>query len=122
VERILRTPAVARVPFPPPDVLGVTQVGGTLMAVLDLGTRLRGAPAAAPGRLLVVRAPGARETVGLLVDAVGSLVETDGPGAAPPAEADAVLPPGWLTGTVELDGGRRVALLCVERVLEGGEA
>ncbi|HET6231510.1 MAG TPA: chemotaxis protein CheW [Longimicrobiaceae bacterium] len=122
VERILRPPAVSRVPFAPRDVLGIAQVGGVMMAVLDLGTRLRGAPAGEPGRLLVVSRGRGTEPVGLRVDAVGGLVDTEGHVAAPPDEAEAALPPGWLTGTVETADGRRVALLDVERVLEGGQA
>lgn len=121
VREVLRPPPVTRVPFPPPDVRGVVQVRGALVAVLDLGTRLRGGPAAGPGRLVVVTPPRGGEPVGLLVDAVTGMVETDPEGLRPaPPEAEAALPEGWLAGVAEPEPGRRVALLHLERVL--GEA
>jgi len=121
VQRVLRPPPVSRVPFPPPDVRGVAQVGGAVLAVLDLGTRLGGAPAAAPGRLVVVRPGRGREPVAIHVDNVDELVD-DGEVEPPlPEEAAAALPEGWITGVARLRDGRRVALLDVERVLGGGD-
>jgi chemotaxis signal transduction protein len=98
----------------------VAQIGGTVMAVLDLGTRLGIGPAAVPGRMVVVWGRG-REPVGLLVDQVVGLVDTGGVLAAPIEEVEAALPRGWLAGVVEPAPGRRIALLDLERVL-GGEA
>ncbi len=120
VREVLRPVPLTRVPFPPPDVRGVAQVRGTVMAVLDLGTRLGMGPAARAGRMVVVWGRG-REAVGLLVDRVEGLVETGGALAPPPEEAEAALPAGWLAGVVEPVPGRRIALLDLERVL-GGEA
>jgi len=120
VREVLRPAPLTRVPFPLPDVRGVAQVGGTVMAVLDLGTRLGMGPAAVPGRMVVVWGRG-REPVGLLVDRVLGLVDTGGALAAPMEEAEAALPHGWLVGVVEPVPGRRIALLDLERVL-GGEA
>lgn len=122
VERVLRPPPVSRVPHPPRDVQGVAQVGGAVLAVVDLGTRLRGRPAALPGRLVVVRGAGAAEPVALRVDAVAGLVDGAALPEAPPDEAQAALPEGWITAVVEQGGGRRVALLDLDRVLGEGEA
>lgn len=118
VREVLRPPPVTRVPFPPPDVRGVAQVRGALVTVLDLGTRLRGMPAADSGRMVVVAGP-AGEALGLLVDRVLGLVETAG--EAPPTEAEVSLPAGWLAGVAEPTPGRRVALLDLERVLAGDD-
>jgi chemotaxis signal transduction protein len=122
VREVLRPPPLTRVPFPPDGVRGVAQVRGTVMAVVDLGTRLGMAPVAGVGRLVVVWARG-REAVGLLVDRVVGLVDDDEGGAhePPPDEAEAALPPGWLAGVAVPVPGRRVALLHLERVL-GEEA
>lgn len=119
VVEVLRPPPLTRVPFPPADVRGVAQVRGAVLAVVDLGVRLGVGPAAAPGRLVVVRGPG-REAVGLLVDRVTGVVEDDGARLPAPAEAEAALPPGWLEGVAEPAPGRRVALLALERVLDRG--
>jgi len=117
VSRVLRPPPVSRVPFPPPDVQGVAQVGGAVVAVLDLGTRLGGAPAVQPGRLLVVRPGRGREPVAVRVDGVGGLVDDEAAEPPEPQEAAAALPEGWITGVARMDDGRRVALLDLERVL-----
>jgi purine-binding chemotaxis protein CheW len=120
VREVLRPPPVTRVPFAPRGVRGVAQVRGTVLAVVDLGTRLGMAPVAGAGRMVVVWARG-REAVGLLVDRVVGLMEDGGDEELPPDEAEAALPPGWLAGVAVPAPGRRVALLHLERVL-GEEA
>lgn len=120
VREVVRPPPVTRVPFAPPAVRGVAQVRGTVLAVVDLGARLGTGPVGPPGRLVVVWGRG-REAVGLLVDRVAGLVETEGGDEPLPDEAEAALPPGWLAGVAVPRPGRRVALLHLERVL-GDEA
>ncbi len=120
VREVLRPPPVTRVPFAPAGVRGVAQVRGTVLAVVDLGTRLGMAPVDGAGRMVVVWGRG-REAVGLLVDRVVGLMEDGGGDELPPDEAEAALPPGWLAGVAVPAPGRRVALLHLERVL-GEEA
>lgn len=119
VREVLRPPPLTRVPFAPPGVRGVAQVRGTVLAVVDLGARLGMRPAGTHARLVVVW-PRGRQAVGLLVDRVVGLMEGGGE-TAPPDEAEAALPPGWLAGVAVPEEGRRVALLHLERVL-GEEA
>lgn len=122
VREVLRPPPLTRVPFAPAAVRGVAQVRGTVLAVVDLGTRLGTAPVGEAGRLVVVWGRG-REAVGLLVDRVAGLLEEgEGEDEPPPDEAEAALPPGWLAGVAVPRPGRRVALLHLERVLDGAEA
>jgi chemotaxis signal transduction protein len=120
VREVLRPPPVTRVPFALDGVLGIAQVRGTVLAVVDLGERLGLAPVGGAGRLVVVWG-GGREAVGLLVDRVVGLLEEDGDEEDAPDEAAAALPPGWLAGIAVPRSGRRVALLHLERVL-GEEA
>lgn len=121
VRAVLRPPPITRTPFPPPDVCGVVQVRGALLAVLDLGTRLRGRPARRPGRLVVV-AGAAPEPVALLVDAVNGLVAVPALPLPPPAEAEAPLPEGWLAGVLRPAPGRLVTLLNLDAVLTAESA
>lgn len=122
VRAVLRPPPLTRVPFPPPDVAGVVHLRGALVAVLDLGTRLRSGPARRPGRLVVVASGGGGEPLALLVDAVAGTVDTEEWVEPPPAEAVAALPDGWLEGMVRSAGGGLVALLHLDNVLAGEDA
>lgn len=116
VREVLRPAPVTRTPFPPPDVRGVAHLRGALLPVMDLGTRLGGAPAQEPGRMVVVEGA---EPVALLVDRITGVVETDELVIPPPPEAEAALPAGWLAGVVTPDEGRMVALLNLGPVLAG---
>ncbi|HEX7242420.1 MAG TPA: chemotaxis protein CheW [Longimicrobiaceae bacterium] len=122
VREVLRPPPVTRTPFPPPDVVGVVHLRGALLAVLDLGTRLGGRPAATPGRLVVVSTGAGRERLALRVDRVSGVVETDDLVLPPPPEAAAALPEGWLAGVVSPADGRLVTLLRIDHVLSGVHA
>ncbi|HEV2149283.1 MAG TPA: chemotaxis protein CheW [Longimicrobiaceae bacterium] len=122
VRAVLRPPPLTRVPFPPPDVAGLVHLRGALVAVLDLGTRLRSGPARRPGRLVVVARGDGGEPLALLVDAVAGTVETGDLVDPPPAEAVAALPDGWLEGVVRSAEGRPVALLHLDNVLAGVDA
>lgn len=116
VREVLRPPPITRTPFPPPDIRGVTHLRGSLLPVIDLGSRLRGVPAGLPGRLVVVE-QGA-ERFALLVDRVTGVVEEDLP-EIPPAEAEAALPAGWLAGMLVPEDGRLIPLLDLGPVLAG---
>jgi chemotaxis signal transduction protein len=119
VREVLRPPPLTRAPFPPPDVRGLAQVRGALLAVLDLGTRLGGSPAAAPGRLVVVDSPGG-EPLGLLVDEVTGMLDPAAEAPLPPPdETEAALPTGWVTSISEHGPGRLVAYLDLSSVLAG---
>lgn len=118
IREVLRPPAITQTPDAPADVCGVAQVRGTLLAVVDLGMRLGGIAAAPPGRLVVVQHAGG-EPLGLLVDAIGGLLEVEGDLQPVPAEADAALPDGWLAGMAAVPPDRLVAVLNLDRVLSG---
>jgi purine-binding chemotaxis protein CheW len=73
VREVLRAPAITEVPRAPAHILGVITVRGEVVAVLDARARLglSGEPAAG-GRIVIVEAGDG--SIGLLVDAVSSVV------------------------------------------------
>lgn len=100
------TPPISRLPLPRPEVAGVTSVRGDLVPVLDLGLRLLGTPARRPGHIVLVRHEETGTIVGLLVDAVETLVTPlEGEVREVPKAAEAALPPELVTGVVDDDDG-----------------
>jgi purine-binding chemotaxis protein CheW len=117
VTGVIRVPSITRLPFPPPDILGVASVRGTLVPVLDLGARLLRRPASRHGRVVLVEEPSAGQPMGLLVDSVVGLVSgTPGTGAIPP-EIEASLPNGWVAGILAAEADDLTTLLELEPVL-----
>lgn len=105
VLEILRTPPITRLPLAAREVAGVVSIRGVVIPVLDLGERLLGTAAARPGRLVLVRHEASGSMVGLLVDGVGTLLSVRADELRPPPpEAEAELPPGYVTGVVTGDG------------------
>jgi purine-binding chemotaxis protein CheW len=118
VREVLRTPRITAIPFAPAYVAGVVSVRGVLIPVVDLGIRLLGQAAVAPGRLVVVAGGAESGPVGLLVDAITGLVDA-APDLVlpPPAEAEAALPAGFVTGVLAPEAGQLVTLLHLPPVL-----
>lgn len=76
VRKILRPVPVARVPGASPEVLGLMNCHGEVLAILDLRRILGAEPAGAatPGKLVVVLHFGQKEA-GIVVDAVGDICD-----------------------------------------------
>ena len=102
-ERTLRMVAVTPLPQAPEVVLGVINVQGTVLPVLDMRARFR-LPRRPPGpddQLLIARTP--RRTVALAVDSVITVMETEEARmVAPEAILSAV---DYVAGVVKLDDG-----------------
>lgn len=110
VKEIVRVPAITRVPRVPAFVLGVANLRGSILPILDLVQRL-GLPGTArtdDARVIVVELDG--KPAGLLVDRVAEVLRAaaDEVGPAPAASLDAGTP---VAGIVRLDGGRRLVVL-----------
>lgn len=110
-------PPVTPVPHLPPWVLGVTNLRGEILSVVDLALFLgAAAEGSAMGRLLVVRGAGPEPYTGLVVDQVAGLASF---AASRVVRAAALLDDPasiYLTGVVE-QGGEVVAVLDVARLL-----
>lgn len=101
VLEVVAPPPISRLPLSQPELLGVTSVRGQLLPVLDLGIRLLGAPAARPGRIVVVRHEGSGSLVGLFSDDVRTIIQVGGDEVQPPPEAaEARFPAELMKGVV----------------------
>jgi chemotaxis signal transduction protein len=118
VREVLRVPPITRLPFPPPTILGIVSIRGTLVPVMDLGLRLLDRAADRQGRLVVVREPDRDGLVGLLVDEVLDLVPLEQATIDPPDEVEASLPAGWILGVLSPDANRLVTMLDLTSILD----
>ena len=84
VQEVIRLGPVTPVPYAPEEVLGVINLRGKIVTIVDLGLRL-GFPKAVAGadsRIFIVEDRG--EFIGLLVDRVDEVVEVDEDHCQPP--------------------------------------
>ena len=116
VQEVIKLGHVTPVRHAPADVVGIVNLRGRIVSVLDLGMKLALPPIVpAPGnRVLIVEDRG--ETVGLLVDAVSDVVELDGTALEPPPPNLCGIQGDVITG-VTSEAGQLVALLDLGRTL-----
>lgn len=117
VHEVLHVPPITRLPFPPPSVLGVVNVRGVVLPIIDLGDRIFGVPAKRDGRIVVVTESQSRSDIALLVDQVIDLVPLDIDSGDLPPELAASLPSGWIDSVISPGPDRLVTLLNLEPVL-----
>jgi len=81
VREVLETVRITKIPGGTPDMLGVIDVRGAVVPVLDMVRKLTGAPGAIDGESAIVVLDavdgGAGRAVGLLVDAVLGVADQD---------------------------------------------
>ena len=77
VGEVMPAPQVWPVPLAPPWVVGVVDVRGAIVTVIDPGLRLHGRPAAADAQMVLVGTDDPGEQVGLLVDGIAGLLDQD---------------------------------------------
>jgi purine-binding chemotaxis protein CheW len=123
VQEIARCESATRVPRVPPAVLGVVNLRGTVLPVVDAAIGLGLPPAARTDqRCLLVVEPviaAERTVLGLVADAVDGVLEV------PPNELGTVpatgtrVPPGLLIGLIRQEGGF-VSVLDLDRLFGAG--
>jgi purine-binding chemotaxis protein CheW len=116
VEEVVRLPRTTPVPHAPDYLLGVMNLRGNILSVIDLGRRLD-LGAAEPGetsRVYIVR--DRAELVGLLVDRAADVVELD-PSAFEPPPANVRGVERKFLRAIGRTGGRLAAVLDSEAVL-----
>ncbi|MDO9710928.1 chemotaxis protein CheW [Paracraurococcus lichenis] len=125
VLEILDTRRVTKLPDAPAWILGLIDVRGRSVPVMDLRTRLGlpRVPATEHSRILVLDVPGdgGRLVAGLVVDRVFEITALDPPGAEPPPDMGGA----WRSDHVCAVGRRNegfVIILNVPHLLRGTEA
>lgn len=122
VREILDLQPMSQLPNAPPELLGLIDLRGQSIPVVDLALRL-GVPRSmdeAGGRILVVEGNAGEPPLGLLVDRVESVLEIE----SDAVEARPETLPGWdgsaVAGVTRLNG--RLTLLLAQSAVFGEEA
>ena len=118
VSEVIRDGSLTPVPGASPDLLGVRQLRGRIVPVMDGRRRLglaAGEPAVDPATVRIVLLVQGGQTFGLKVDAIGELVDSTGSDIAPPPAGRAARADDPVSGVLAWQGGF-VALLDVRRL------
>lgn len=118
VQEVIRTPPITPVPLADPGVRGMVNLRGQVVTVLDLRCQLGLPPSAEPGPVTVV-VRHEDETVGLVVDAAGDVVEV-GPDAQDPRPETLTGPPARLISATCRLTDRLLLVLDVEQAVRVG--
>ena len=120
VQEIKGWDTVTRVPYSPNYILGVINLRGAIVPVVDLRVRFSLASAAfdAATVIIVVHVPGARgeRIVGIVVDAVSDVYSVASHNIQPPPDAMGAVDQMYVTGLANLDG-KLVIILDIERLV-----
>jgi len=110
VEEVVRSRGTTPVPHSPPYVLGIMNLRGKIVSVIDLGRKLElGASASGEdSRLYIVR--DREELVGLLVDRTADVIEVDTAALEPPP-ANIGGPASKFFRVVARTGGKLITIL-----------
>lgn len=116
VREVSPTPPITLTPNMPTGVEGVISLRGSIIPVISLAhfIRLEGAPSGIGETLIVTEF--SRHTQGFLVQSVDRIIRVDWDRVKPP-ESNLAGQDGMITAITELDDGRLVSILDVERVL-----
>ena len=119
VQEVIRLGAVTRVRLGPEEVLGVINLRGRIVTLLDVGLLL-GLGSAVPGRdsrIFIVEDRG--EFLGLLVDRMGEVIEVD-PGGGEPLPANLATSQAKVFQCIRRSAGRVIAVLNAAELLASG--
>lgn len=118
VQEVLRTPAITPVPLAPPAVLGLVNLRGQVVTVLDLRTQLGLPTPAEPGPVTVV-VRHEDDVIGLVADAAGDVVAVTDEDHDPRPDTLTGPPARLISGTCRLPG-QLLLVLDVEQAVQVG--
>jgi len=113
------TPATP-LPHAPPFVLGVVNLRGVVLPIVDLAVRLGFPPSQPTARHAIIVVEFGDQVAGLLVDGVSDIFTADDAQIQPTPEIAAGTAKLYLRGVIALDG-RLVAVLDVDNLLPSAE-
>lgn len=121
VQEIIRVPAITRVPNTSMSILGVTNLRGRIVPVMDLRVLLGAevAETTLASRVVIINQPDG--DIGLWVDGVSEVLDVQDADIDPSSTIDWLADATTLRGVAKLDG-RLVGLLDMERLLADGAA
>ncbi|MBB5019868.1 two-component system chemotaxis response regulator CheV [Chitinivorax tropicus] len=115
VREVMRTPEITRAPDMPPSVEGMVSLRGALVPVVDLAKYSGVQTTAKPEIMIVTEYNG--HTQGFLVEAVDTILRLDWSSMRVPPEMLQKEMGGLVTAVTELEGGKLIMMMDVERVL-----
>ncbi|MBU6459477.1 MAG: chemotaxis protein [Proteobacteria bacterium] len=115
VREVMRAPEITRAPEMPPAVVGMVSLRGLLVPVIDLAQYAGMSPESRPEILIVTEYNG--NTQGFLVQNVDTILRLEWSSIRLPPEMLGTRLGGLVTAVTELEDGRLVMLLDVEKVL-----
>lgn len=115
VREVMRTPPITAAPDMPESVVGMVSLRGLLVPVVDLGHYAHVSPVHTREIMIVTEYNG--HTQGFLVHDVDTILRLDWAQMKVPPEMLTARMGGMVTAVTEIDDGRLVMLLDVERVL-----
>lgn len=115
VREVMRTPMITAAPEMPASVEGMVSLRGALVPVIDLA-KYSGISADTPREIMIVTEYNGR-TQGFLVEGVDTILRLDWSRMRVPPEMLTAQMGGLVTAVTELDDGRLVMMMDVEKVL-----
>ena len=110
VKEIVRVPDVVRMPLSPPELIGLSNLRGTVLPVLDL-RRLFNLPEAMVDDASRVVVLDQGQPVGLMVDRMANVVTVDAQCVEPVAQVQATIDTDLLTGMIKNDDGKTIVMI-----------
>jgi two-component system, chemotaxis family, chemotaxis protein CheV len=115
VREVMRTPDITRAPDMPPGIEGMVSLRSQLTAVIDLAKFARVETTEPPEIMIVTEYNG--HSQGFLVEAVDTILRLDWSMMKVPPDMMSAEMGGMVTAVTELDDGRIVMMLDVEKIL-----
>ncbi|MDE2404603.1 MAG: chemotaxis protein CheW [Sphingomonadales bacterium] len=109
--------AVTRIPGVPPHVIGVANLRGTIIPVLDIALRFGWAATETSERHAIIVVEVAEQLYGLVAESVSDLVEIDGASLQPPPALQDAAMAAFLEGIAPGAGERLIMVLRLEQLV-----